>query len=149
VEREFRKRIAGSKQLEGEYSGSDNGDGEVVKNLVNGKLDNLRRLEAKKNELEKAEEKILKDAASRMRTPPMVTDPDFESPPPIPDVPPPDATPSGAQRLDALIGSAPPAAGPKNNGVSSKKVSFASAEIPEEELDDLRLEEYDKDPNVS
>ena len=111
------------------------GDGEVVKNLVNGKLDNLRRLEAKKNELEKAEEKILKDAASRMKTPPL----DEDTPPPIPDVPPPDATPSGAQRLDALIGAAPP----KNNGVSSKKVSFASAQ-PEEDL-----ENYDKDPNVN
>ena len=113
---------------------------------MNGKLDNLRRLEAKKNELEKAEEKILKDAASRMKTPPMVTEGD--TPPPIPDVPPPDATPSGAQRLDALIGAAPAPAAPKNNGVSNKKVSFASAEIPEEELDDLKLEEYDKDPNV-
>merc|ERR1712008_485845 len=47
VEREFRKRIAGNKQNDGE-SGSD---GEEARNLVNGKLDNLRRLEAKKNEL--------------------------------------------------------------------------------------------------
>jgi len=49
VEREFRKRIAGNKQNDGE-SGSD---GEEARNLVNGKLDNLRRLEAKKNELKK------------------------------------------------------------------------------------------------
>ena len=77
----------------------------------------------------------MKDAASRMKTPPL----DEDTPPPIPDVPPPDATPSGAQRLDALIGAAPP----KNNGVSSKKVSFASAQ-PEEDL-----ENYDKDPNVN
>merc|ERR1719464_2551106 len=60
VEREFRKRIAGSKQNENGDSGSD---GEETKNIVNGKLDNLRRLEAEKNELEKEEERILKDAA--------------------------------------------------------------------------------------
>merc|ERR1712173_440955 len=65
VEREFRKRIAGSKQNESGESGSD---GEETKNIVNGKLDNLRRLEAEKNELQKEEERILKDAASRMRS---------------------------------------------------------------------------------
>ena len=107
------------------------GDGELVKNLVNGKLDNLRKLEAKKSELEKAEEKILQSAAIRMKsgnTPPMNESP---VPPPVPTVPPPDFTPSGAQRLDALIGgpigggtSTPVAT--KTNGIASKKVSFAA-----------------------
>ena len=104
------------------------GDGELVKNLVNGKLDNLRKLEAKKSELEKAEEKILQSAATRKKsgnTPPMNESP---VPPPVPTVPPPDFTPSGAQRLDALIGgpTSTPVAATKTNGITSKKVSFAA-----------------------
>jgi hypothetical protein len=163
VEREFRKRIAEYKRNEGE-SGSD-GDGELVKNLVNGKLDNLRKLEAKKSELEKAEEKILQSAAIRMKsgnTPPMNESP---VPPPVPTVPPPDFTPSGAQRLDALIGG-PIGGGPstpvasKTNGISSKKVSFAAAEDFDQQYFDTDankenhqmderealLERYEKDP---
>lgn len=105
------------------------GDGELVKNLVNGKLDNLRKLEAKKSELEKAEEKILQSAATRKKsgnTPPMGNE--SPVPPPVPTVPPPDFTPSGAQRLDALIGgsTSTPVAATKTNGISSKKVSFAA-----------------------
>lgn len=150
VEREFRKRIAEYKRNEGE-SGSD-GDGELVKNLVNGKLDNLRRLEAKKSELDIAEEKILQSAAIRKKS---GNSPLNETPPPIPSVPPPDATPSGAQRLDALIGGGPPTTSTKTNGISSKKVSFAAAEdqddankenVKDEKL--ARLEQYETDPNA-
>merc|ERR1719150_1598545 len=155
VEREFRKRIAEYKRNEGE-SGSD-GDGELVKNLVNGKLDNLRKLEAKKSELEKAEEKILQSAATRKKsgnTPPMGNE--SPVPPPVPTVPPPDFTPSGAQRLDALIGgsTSTPVAATKTNGISSKKVSFAAAEdfdtdANKENKDEREalLEKYEKDPN--
>merc|ERR1712242_482309 len=63
--------------------------------------------------------------------------------------PPPDATPSGAQRLDALIGTT----NGKSNGVhhtpASKKVSFAAAsEEPEDNETLSRLEKYEKDPNA-
>ena len=116
-------------------------------------MDNLRRLEAKKSELDIAEEKILQSAAIRKKS---GNSPLNETPPPIPSVPPPDATPSGAQRLDALIGGGPPTTSTKTNGISSKKVSFAAAEdqddankenVKDEKL--ARLEKYETDPNVS
>lgn len=124
---------------------------------MNGKLDNLRRLEAKKSELELAEEKLLMGAASRKRFSPTSSE---TPPPPLPPVPPPDTTPSGAQRLDALIGAAPT----KSNGIhptASKKVSFAASEpevntssedvlsSPDNEEKLSRLERYERDPNVS
>jgi len=77
-------------------------------------------------------------------------------PPPVPTVPPPDFTPSGAQRLDALIGgsTSTPVAATKTNGISSKKVSFAAAEdfdtdANKENKDEREalLEKYEKDPN--
>ena len=131
------------------------GDGEIVKSLVNGKLENLRRLEAKKNELEKAEERILKEASTRRKSGGTPTSDEMPPPPPL--NPPPDATPTGAERLDALIG------GSKSNGngiQASKKVSFASEETenaPFEMVENSRenseqlsrLEKYEKDPNVS
>ena len=113
-------------------------------------------MEAKKSELEIAEEKILQGAAIRKKS---GSSPLNETPPPLPNVPPPDATPSGAQRLDALIGgpSGNPPPVTKSNGLSSKKVSFAAptddfeTDANKENHDEKlsRLEKYEKDPNVS
>ena len=104
-----------------------------------------------------AEEKILQGAAIRKKS---GSSPLNETPPPLPNVPPPDATPSGAQRLDALIGGPsgnPPPPMTKSNGLSSKKVSFAAptddfeTDANKENHDEKlsRLEKYEKDPNVS
>jgi hypothetical protein len=129
-------------------------------------MENLRRLEAKKSELEKAEEKLLLEATRRTSRNGTASPSDNpEMPPPLPPGPPPDATPSGAQRLDALIGA------PKiTNGVhptAAKKVSFVTApnvdswgvdvgdvnDDDDEEETLSRLEQYDhaenQDPNVS
>merc|ERR1719336_1770419 len=126
------------------------------KNIVNGKLDNLRRLEAKKNELEKEEERILKDAASRRKSEgtPTGSDDYPAAPPPLPQAPPPlgappssedNHEPSGAaQRLDALIST-----NLKTNGhhhpQASKKVSFASsAPEPLDESSEIKQENNEK-----
>ena len=72
-------------------------------------------MEAKKNELEKEEERILKDAASRRKSEgtPTGSDDYLPAPPPLPQAPPPLGAPpssedthepsGAAQRLDALI----------------------------------------------
>ena len=72
-------------------------------------------MEAKKNELEKEEERILKDAASRRKSEgtPTGSDDYPAAPPPLPQAPPPLGAPpssedthepsGAAQRLDALI----------------------------------------------
>jgi len=103
-----------------------------------------------------AEEKILQGAAIRKKS---GSSPLNETPPPLPNVPPPDATPSGAQRLDALIGGPsgnPPPPMTKSNGLSSKKVPFAAptddfeTDANKENHDEKlsRLEKYEKDPNA-
>ena len=141
-------------------------DGEEARNLVNGKLDNLRRLEAKKNELEKEEERILKDAISRRKSEDTPTS--DEGPPPLPSTPPPlgdhggmvdDHEPFGAaQRLDALISTNLKTNGHASHSQASKKVSFASSAEPLDEIPEItqenaeklsQLEKYEKDPNVS
>ena len=129
-------------------------------------------MEAKKNELEKEEERILKDAASRLHRKSTGTPTSDEfpaAPPPLPQAPPPGPgssaaavdplEPSGAaQRLDALIST-----NLKTNGhhpQASKKVSFASSAEPLDESPEIemtpenneklsRLDKYEKDPNVS
>lgn len=146
VEREFRKRIAEYSRSDSQDSGGSDGDSGRPS-----KLEHLRRLEAKQQELDdakRAEDRILLEARKRNGSSPPNGGGDL--PPPLPAVPPPDQTPPGVQRLDALIGG-----GPSVGVGGAKKVSFSTpsskkyddnANINEEKIS--RLERAEKDPNA-
>jgi hypothetical protein len=129
------------------------------------RLKKLEAMERKQKELEDAkrdEERILREAQKRRQNESVgfSSRPDSTPPPPpLPAVPPPDVSPaypgpSGAQRLDMLVGST------KKSETPTKKVSFLSENDDERRYDAnansvshdekiSRLERLEKDPNVS
>ena len=119
--------------------------------------DRLRQIERKERELNEArlQEETLASLDSLRRKQRQGAG-DTPTPPPLPQVPPPELTPNvngAANRLDMLVGG-----GNIRNGTPTKRVSFQSAPIASPEKEEFstdindeklnRLELVEKDPNV-